>query len=154
VINRTRESQESSSAAVSHFSGGSAVPRGTSGKGGCRWIFCRRLSIGAGQLVRRGPIGRSARTQNPAGLARRRPGIDGVRQNGPDEPIRDDELQDIVPMLQLAYSMETWTMDLPESTEPGGGPAAGRYRRESGLHLPGLRPSPTSLAGCRLRSAG
>ena len=65
----------------------------------------------------------------------------GFARMAPDEPIQDDELEDIVPMLQLAYSMEIWTMDLPESAGPG--------RRACGWPLPPrIRTTPAVSGGC------
>jgi hypothetical protein len=60
----------------------------------------------------------------------------GFAKMAPDEPIREDELEDIVPCSNSRIPWGIWTRDRSNRPSLGGGPALGRYGRESGLHRP------------------
>jgi hypothetical protein len=65
----------------------------------------------------------------------------GFAKIAPDEPIREDELEDIVPMLQLAHSMGNLDQGSLESAEPGRRACAWPLR-------PRIRTTPSASGGC------
>jgi hypothetical protein len=107
-----------------------------SGKGGCRWIFWRRLRTGAGRPVRRGPTGRSARTLE---FLWTRSVASWNRWGSPEWPRRADSGRRAARHRSDAAAgvldgkPGPWIRPVDRAWRRGS--AAGRYRRESGLQL-------------------